>query len=360
MSVDANVAPAGGGEQPVAPAASSVAERETYSVSEAASLFRRRRDEQMQADRAAEPAAESASQEADTAPAAEQAPGENEATEPAERPLIEPPRSWTKEEKDRFRSLPRETQEYLAERETEREREIRRLQNESADERRRFSAEAQRAQQAKQYYEQQIPSLLQAVQTHIAGEFSDIRSVEDAERLAREDWPRWVQWKAAQDKLQAIQAHHYQAQQQRQAQYVQQLKAYQAEQDEKFVNKVPDARDPVKAAQIAQKVKTYLVNELGMTEQQIMWRWQNDPVFRSFESQKALYDATMLADARARLEKAKADKPVPQVQRPGTAPARGERASAEIEALTEKLNKTGDMRVAAELLKAKNAARRRA
>src|SRR5882672_4996536 len=49
----------------------------------------------------------------------------------SEPPIIEPPRSWTKEEKERFFSLPRETQEYLANREQERDREIRRSQNEA-------------------------------------------------------------------------------------------------------------------------------------------------------------------------------------------------------------------------------------
>jgi hypothetical protein len=45
--------------------------------------------------------------------------------EPAEQlPPIEPPRSWTKDEKERFQTLPRETQAYLAEREQERDREI--------------------------------------------------------------------------------------------------------------------------------------------------------------------------------------------------------------------------------------------
>jgi hypothetical protein len=50
-------------------------------------------------------------------------------------PPIDPPRSWTKAEKERFQSLPRETQEYLHTREQEREREFRRGQNEAAEQR---------------------------------------------------------------------------------------------------------------------------------------------------------------------------------------------------------------------------------
>jgi len=64
-----------------------------------------------------QPEQESTAEAGDAAPAEEQAPGETQVTEPAEVPPIEPPRSWTKEAKERWQSLPRETQEYLAARE---------------------------------------------------------------------------------------------------------------------------------------------------------------------------------------------------------------------------------------------------
>src|SRR5207247_451171 len=86
-------------------------------------------------DTPAPPAVELPAHAADTA-AAHAPPGETEdVTEPAveEPPPIEPPRSWTKGEKERFQSLPRETQEYLAEREQERDRTIRQSQNEAAE-----------------------------------------------------------------------------------------------------------------------------------------------------------------------------------------------------------------------------------
>jgi hypothetical protein len=56
--------------------------------------------------------------EADAAPDQDQPSGETQATEPeGNLPPIEPPRSWTTEEKERFKSLPRELQAYLSERE---------------------------------------------------------------------------------------------------------------------------------------------------------------------------------------------------------------------------------------------------
>lgn len=46
--------------------------------------------------------------------------------------LIDPPRSWGKQEKLMFLQLPRPLQLYYAERESDRERELRRAQNEAA------------------------------------------------------------------------------------------------------------------------------------------------------------------------------------------------------------------------------------
>src|SRR4051812_19497068 len=55
-------------------------------------------------------AEELAPKEADSAPETDPAEATDE-SEPAEEPLIDPPRSWTQAEKERFQSLPRETQE---------------------------------------------------------------------------------------------------------------------------------------------------------------------------------------------------------------------------------------------------------
>ena len=62
-------------------------------------------------------------------------PGETERADPAasELPPIEPPRSWTKEDKDLFTSLPRDTQQRIAERERSREGDFSRRQQEAAE-----------------------------------------------------------------------------------------------------------------------------------------------------------------------------------------------------------------------------------
>src|SRR5262245_19395741 len=68
----------------------------------------------------APPPAEESAAEADANPPQED---RGEASEDeAQEPPIEPPEAWKTEQKERWRSLPRDVQEYLTERELERER----------------------------------------------------------------------------------------------------------------------------------------------------------------------------------------------------------------------------------------------
>jgi len=60
--------------------------------------------------------------------------------------IVDPPRSWGKEEKQRFLQLPRDLQLYYAEREKERDRVVRRAQTDAAEARRKLAeAEAKLA-----------------------------------------------------------------------------------------------------------------------------------------------------------------------------------------------------------------------
>jgi hypothetical protein len=53
--------------------------------------------------------------------------------------IVDPPRSWGKEEKQRFLQLPPDLQRYYAEREKQRDRHLRRAQNEAAEARKRVA-----------------------------------------------------------------------------------------------------------------------------------------------------------------------------------------------------------------------------
>ena len=72
--------------------------------------------------------------------------------------------------------------------------------------------------------------------------------------------------------------------------------------------------------------------------------------------QLLIRDATLWRDAQAKA-KAAAAKPVPPVQRPGVSQPKGAAQEAQVQALTTKLEKSGSLKDAAALLRAKRAAR---
>ena len=119
-------------------------------------------------------------------------------------PPIEPPRSWTKEDKELFTSLPRETQERIAERERSRESDFLRRQNEAADKLKGLTAKEQAVEQARQQYEAALPILLENLQGAMAGEFADIKTMADVQKMASEDWPRYIRWDAQQKQIAVV------------------------------------------------------------------------------------------------------------------------------------------------------------
>jgi hypothetical protein len=310
------------------------------------------------AEAAEPPAIEPTPQGEDATPAQEQPSGEQtEAAEPAsQEPPIAPPRSWTKAEKERFATLPRETQEYLAERETERDREVRRSQNESAEKLKGLTAKEQAAEQARQQYEAALPQLLQTLQSSQQGEFADIRTIADVENLARTDWPRYLQWDVSQKKLAAVQEQMQQAQQRQQQEQSQQFAEFAKSQDNLFVEKVPEMSDPVRSEKL-QKAAVNVLKDLGFSDQELgaSWNGSSNLSLRDHRMQLLIRDATLYREAQAKAKTVTA-KPVPPVQRPGVASSRGASQDAELRSLAERLNETGNAKDAAAYLRARRAA----
>lgn len=295
-------------------------------------------------------------------------PGETENADPAmadprpeagaELPPIEPPRSWTKEDKELFTGLPRETQERIAERERSREGDFSRRQQEAAEKSKALEAERAKAEQARQQYEAALPQLLQALQQQQAGEFADIKTLADVERLAREDWPRYALWDVQQKKIAEV-AQHLMLAQQRQAQdRVQQFSEFARREDDLFKEKVPDMADAKKAAGL-QTAALAVLKDLGFQETELAqsWHGQKDLSLRDHRVQLLIRDATLWRDAQAKA-KAASTKPVPPVQRPGVSQPKGAALDAQIQHLTQKLEKTGNLKDAAALLRARRAGSR--
>jgi hypothetical protein len=301
------------------------------------------------------------------APVEAQPSAEEEATEPQPEPEaqalppIEPPRSWPKEEKQRFGSLPRETQEYLSIREQERDREVRRSQNEAAEARKTTEAERQALTQAKQQYEQALPPLLRALQTANAGEFGDIKTYDDAEKLAREDPARYAQYAARQHKLALIAQEARAAEERRQAEQAQAWNAYAAKQDEAFIERVPELAKPERRSALMKLAQDYLVHKGFAAEEASAWH--NAIILRDARVQEIILDGARRWDAQNKL-KAAPRNPASPPQRPGVSQPRADALQAQIDSLTQQLESaTGQkaIKVAADLRVArlKQAAARR-
>src|SRR5262249_20838850 len=303
---------------------------------------------------------ESAAQEsrapADTAQ--ETGPGGSQGDDQAE-PPIAPPRSWTKEDKELFRHLPRETQARLAERERSREADFLRRQNEASEQLKGLSAQQQEAAQARAQYEHALPLLLMELQGQHQGEFADITTIADLERLAREDWPRYVLWDAQQKKIAAMQqqvaaAHARQAHEQSAR-----WSAFARDADARFLEKAPefsDAKVMVEATQAAGE----LLRELGFTEAELgrLWNGQAAISLRDHRMQLLLRDGVKYREAQHKA-KAAQQRQVPHVQRPGPAPARNADADDKVRNLNDRLTTSGTLKDAAALLVAQRQAKAR-
>lgn len=356
-SVDSAVAPTA----PVAPAVTSAPE---ISVSDAARAIANRRWE-AERKRNEQPSSEAAPAEelpqGNAAPETDPGETQAQAPEPAESPPIEPPRSWTTEEKERFKNLPREMQAYLAEREQERDRDLRRRQNEAADARKAIDAEREATTKARQDYEAAVANALQLAQTQAAGEFSDVRTWDDVRRMASEDPIRFNQWQAHQQKMQSLSSEASAAQQRQQQESSQKWQSFAAEQDKLFTEKVPEFADPAKATKLREgAVKT--LKEIGFTDQELAagWNGQQGVSFRDHRLQLLILDGVKYRDAQAAAKSVTAT-PKPPVQRPGTAQPRSTGLDAQIQALQQQLTQTGSPKIAAQLitLKREAAAKRR-
>ena len=310
-------------------------------------------DETTQADAGAEPGNGAGP---DSAPGETQ--GSDQAASPEDAPPIAPPRSWTKEDKELFKGLPRETQERLVERERSREGDFLRRQNEAAEKLKGLSAREQAMEQAKRQYESALPALLQSLQEQ-AGEFADIHSLADIERVAREDWPRYVRWDAQQKKIAAVQSQ-VNAAVARQAQAAQHnWSSFAQQQDALLLEKAPELADKAQLAKVADGAMGVL-KDLGYNDQELsdLWNGRGAMSLCDHRVQLLIRDGVRYRDAQAAARSA-AVRPVPSVQRPGAAAPRGADADARLSALNSKLEQSGSLKDAAALLAAQRHARSR-
>ncbi len=297
----------------------------------------------------------SASEEADASPAP--APSETEVQpDSVELPPVDAPRSWSKDDKETFASLPRETQERIAERERSRETDFLRRQNEAAEIKKGLEAQMQAAEAQRQQYEAALPVLLENLQSQQSGQFSDIKTMGDVQRMASEDPLRYTQWDAWQKQASAIQMEIQNTQQRNQNEQAQQWQSFAQKEDARFAENVPDIADPEKGVKLRQQAFSYL-KTVGYNDDEIAQAW-NSPQWRDHRSQEIILDAARYRKAVAEKKAAVPVKPLPQVQRPGAATGKNAELEQRHKALEQKLEKSGNPKDAAKLLMERRAARR--
>lgn len=299
----------------------------------------------------------SAEKPIDAAP--ETDPGDKtETTDPVveELPPIEPPRSWTKEEKEEFKSYPREAQEKIARREQDRESTLRRGQNELAEQRKAVEAERLRIDQARQQYDQTLPQLLQAIRDAQSGEFADIKSQADIDKLASEDWPRFAKYQAHLMKVANLEHEVKQAQERQTNEFRNKWSEFASKEDALFIEKAPEMADKEKATKVAD-ASVALLKDIGFSETDLakLWNGEASLSLRDHRAQLLIRDAARYRAAQVEAPKKIAVKPVPPVQKPGTAPARGQEQEDRIRNLEKQLERSGSQKDATALLLARRA-----
>ena len=322
-------------------------------ASNALSGYREKRDtptEAPQTEERAPPVEEQAAPE-EASEAVESQPSED---------AIEAPRSWSKEEKERFNSLPRETQEYLTRRENERDTALRRGQNEFATKRQELENYRREVEQMRQQYEQVLPALMQQLQQQQAGEFADIRTQQDVDNMARNDWQRFAMWQAHQMKVQNIQQQQNASYQRQQQEYTTKWNQFAQNEDNLFAAQATEMNDPVQAKEIATKAVETL-RDTGFSDDDLnkLWSGQASVSLRDHRMQLLIRDAARYRAAKAGVPAKRAALPPSKTLRPGTPSERASDAQVNLESLTKNLEASGKWKDGAELLLARRAARRR-
>jgi hypothetical protein len=256
---------------------------------------------------------------------------------------IDAPRSWTKEDKEIFKALPRESQQRLLEIDRARELEVRRGQNEVAEIRKAALAEAQQLEHARQRYEAALPDLLSQYTDQFNTQFSDIRTWPDAQRLLQEDPVRYLEWQAAREKGEQLRKQTVEAQGRQQQEWQTSFTNYVASEQQKFTELAPEFADPEKAPQLQAQARA-LLEDVGFAQGEIQAALQGKGSISPHDHrfQLIVRDAMRYRSAKQAVKTAPV-KTVPPVQRPGAAPQKGaDQRNRQTEAL-KRLSRTGSI-----------------
>lgn len=230
--------------------------------------------------------------------------------EEPELPPIDPPTSWDKEAKDRFTKLPREDQEYLAKRESERERFVQAKSQEAAQAQRNAQIEAMKA--AEQIKAEAVQHLQRYAQQFEVRPPSAELFAQDPVAYARQ--LEAYQNSHAQREQAQRDAERFRAEQQQIQQARQQHEAEAFHQ--RLQAEVPEVFDPATGQEVLKEL-TATAELLGFDPNEIsdVTAIKALKVTSEWKTKAAKYDALM----KKQMERVRSGKTPPPIAKPGTA-----------------------------------------
>ena len=207
-------------------------------------------------------------------PAAADGPGDDQVTDSdtgesdRDEPVIAAPRSWPAEMRALFATLPPDLQRVIADRETERDAAFNRQVNEAADKRRAADAELAAASTERRQYLAGLSAVIGELARQTAGEFADIGTPADLERLAQEDPQRYLRWQARRDAILAAQAEQEALAQRERTEQERSFQGYLGMQRRLLLEKIPEFADPAKAKALQAESSDYL-RSIGFSDLEI-------------------------------------------------------------------------------------------
>ncbi len=207
--------------------------------------------------------------EKETGPAERPVTGEEEArdSDPAEGPAIAAPRSWPADMRGAFAKLPGDLQQVIATRENERDTAFNRQVREAVERRQAAEAELAAASTERRQYLVNLNAMIEGLARQTAGEFADIRSTSDLERMAATDPQRYLRWQARRDALQSALAEQDAIQRRSRAEQMQRLQGYASQQRALILEKIPELADPKTRSSLQAEMNDYL-RSVGFSDQE--------------------------------------------------------------------------------------------
>lgn len=298
--------------------------------------------ERQEPERAPEAAPKNTAPERDSGDAApETVSGETEDAEAEPETVIAPPANWKADLKAKWNTLPPDLQRDLAQQEAERNRGFGKRLEEIAAREKATEAEIAAAKQERQQYARHLEQLIPALHQQIAGEFADIKTAADLEKLANADPSRFVKWQAKQTALASARAQQDAVNRQIEGERQEKFKTWVAEQEKILQAEIPEWGKDIEAGKKEiEQIRSHLISR-GIPEKDAQAMADANLILIA-------RDAMLYRQAKAKAAAAEKAPVAPKPLKSGppqTQTSEDERAAA----LQQQLRKTGDVRVAAKL-----------